>query len=259
MRPFSAVESPFIAAEGAGWLVVFKPAGMDSVPAGGNSSGTVAEWIRLNAMPEAAAPELKGSRMEREMGMMSRLDRDTSGLILCARTPETFRAFTLYQSQGLLAKRYRLTCTWSGLPMEGSRPALYEIHGESGLPAAGMRIESFFRSFGERARKVACVHPDSVSGFKGRLSGGTYVTELLAVLPAGDRKGSPQAVILDAGIRRGFRHQIRAHMSWAGWPIDGDELYGGRPSSRLQLESCGISFPDESGHIIEIELYGKVA
>ncbi len=258
MYPFAAVENPFIAAEGAGWLVVFKPAGMDSVSAGGNGSGTLAEWIRLAAMPEPSAPELIGSRIDREMGMMSRLDRDTSGLILCARTPEAFTAFTLYQSRGLLAKRYRLACTWSGKPMEGSRPALHEIHGESALPAAGMRIESFFRSFGERARKVACVHPDFVSQFRGKLSGGTYVTEILAVLPAGDSRSTPRTVTLDVGIRRGFRHQIRAHMSWAGWPIDGDGLYGGKPSSRLQLESCGISFPDESGHINEIELYGKI-
>ncbi len=258
MDPFSVIDKPYMVAEGAGWFVVYKPAGMDSVPAGEYGGGTLAEWIRLLAMPEAVTSEVSESRMEREMGMMSRLDRETSGLILCARTPEAFQAFTLYQSQGRIAKRYRIRCTRSWQPMAGSRPMRYEIGSGTGLLTKGLKIESLFRSFGEKARKVACVHPEFVSGFKGKHTGSAYVTEILAAIPVDLGKDLPQAVHLDARIYKGFRHQIRAHLSWTGWPIDGDKLYGGIPAPRLQLESCGISFPDAGGNITEIELYGKL-
>lgn len=44
-------------------------------------------------------------------------------------------------------------------------------------------------------------------------------------------------------ITRGFRHQIRCHLSWSGYPIIGDLQYGGKENEKLMLEAISISFP----------------
>lgn len=258
IQPFSDISTPFIAAEGYGWYVVFKPSGMDSVPINSNSDTTLVDWIRSRISSEREIFDSENSRMEKEMGMVSRLDRETSGLILCARNPTSLNAFLHYQSQGLLAKRYRIRCTKSEQGLEGSRPIRIGAE-ENGNPLrAGRIIESYFRSYGEKARKVACILPEFTSGFRGKLSSGTYATELLASTRVLAENVDIGTLELEARIVKGFRHQIRAHLAWIGWPIDGDSLYGGKPSARLCLEACGVCFPDVDGKLNDIELYEKM-
>ena len=48
--------------------------------------------------------------------------------------------------------------------------------------------------------------------------------------------------VLRCTITRGFRHQIRAHLAWAGYPIRGDVQYGGVSSDDFGLEAVSISY-----------------
>lgn len=256
--PFSPVAEPFIVEEGAGWLLVFKPAGMDSLPLNRNplgyeERGTLEGWLGLNAPA--------GTESMREMGMLSRLDRDTSGLILCAKDAAAFGLLKQSRDLGLIRKRYRLRCSASETPMDGSRPERFPTASPIAGPAdmIGLKIESRFRAYGEGAKKVACVAEETAKAFKGKLSKGTSTTLILDACLSEADSGLVRGFLADVEITRGFRHQIRAHMAWLGFPIDGDVLYGGKPAPRLFLEAVGIAFPEpgSEGRTVEFMLYGE--
>ncbi|MCE5257167.1 MAG: hypothetical protein LLF89_10035, partial [Spirochaetaceae bacterium] len=110
IQPFSPITEPFIAAATPGFLVVFKPAGMNSVSLGKSNAPDedLVSWLRskfpdhaesIRLQEQALLREsgldrnreaLSASRFARELGMLSRLDRETSGLVLFATSFESF-------------------------------------------------------------------------------------------------------------------------------------------------------------------------
>jgi 23S rRNA pseudouridine1911/1915/1917 synthase len=260
MHPFEPIALPFVFGEGEGWRIVFKPAGMDSAPLGKEEKGTLSEWLRANVPDENAGKLDPDHRLTKEMGMLSRLDRDTSGLVLCAKDEISFDRLARFQSQGLIRKRYRLLCSASEKPMEGSRPGRFGAACSSYSTAdmVGMEVAGRFRSFGEGAKKVACISEDMAQSFRGKLSKDVFSTLILNVKSIEESPESARGLAVEVEITRGFRHQIRAHMAWLGYPIDGDALYGGRPAPRLFLEACSLSFPAQAEGLgtIRALLYG---
>jgi 23S rRNA-/tRNA-specific pseudouridylate synthase len=51
----------------------------------------------------------------------------------------------------------------------------------------------------------------------------------------------------------GVMHQIRAHVSDCGWPVVGDAMYGGSPSTRLWLHAWKIELPFPDGSVVRAE------
>ena len=99
--------------------------------------------------------------------MLSRLDKDTSGLILLARSIAAQRKALEIQRIGGMRKFYRLVAVASDTALPGFRPAHRALSpDEEALfhepeeAEGGLAIESYFRSFGERGAMVACVSPD---------------------------------------------------------------------------------------------------
>jgi len=279
MRPFQAFAEPFLAFETQGYRAVFKPAGMHSTArtrnaaSSGAAGGEVAErvrddllsWIR-KALPDQA--EAFGSqgpgRLGNELGMLSRLDRDTSGLILFARDAETFARSLDLQSRGLVRKFYRLRALPGSGELAGSRPLRQALPKTrildfmwDGAPPAGSVIASRFRSFGERGSRVACVTDEFAGSERKPLTPGEYRTTLFSAgkPQAGEFVQSEGALEAEAMITSGFRHQIRAHLAWVGMPIVGDRLYGGDDAPRLYLESHRLELPGPEGGILVFELY----
>ncbi|MDP2792236.1 MAG: RNA pseudouridine synthase [Rectinemataceae bacterium] len=256
MTAFAQIAEPFIASEAAGFLAVFKPAGMHSVP-------DFALWLAA-ARPQLAErfaaldDALIHPRIKAELGMLSRLDRATSGLVIFASSPEAFLAALEARQQGRMLKQYRLIVAraeGSG-ELPGSRPLrcpvpgigpLFDRAGEA--KEGALTIASYFRSYGEKGARVACVAADSRNETKKPLSPNLHTTTILRVrgTSIGDIADSGHVVEVEAAIASGFRHQIRAHLAWAGYPIVGDSLYGGRAASRLWLE-C---------HRVELALQGS--
>ena len=172
-------------------VIVSKPAGIPSVPLAPGERGTIA-----NALV-ARYPEMREfGYAEREPGLVHRLDTQTSGLLLAARTRESFDALVAALQNGALTKRY-----------------LAVVADANTLEESG-RIEASLEPDPERRGRVIVARDDA-----------KYhrfcVTEYRVV-----SRGEHFA-LLELTASPAFRHQIRAHLSSIGHPIVGDALYGG--------------------------------
>lgn len=235
----------------------------DAAPGSGSAAGRPAEPERE---PRAAASEAAEARFGREGGLLHRLDYETSGLVLFARSPSALGFLLGEQEEGRLAKDYLLVAGAGGGGLPGSRPLLGSpagFPGWSGLSAeleallgAGTRgqarIESRFRPYGPGAARVACIGQAEEEARRRRgspekpyatlvLGGRALGAEELPALGLAGEAG-PSLFEIEARITKGFRHQIRAHFAWIGFPLAGDALYGGSRAPRLFLHARRLEF-----------------
>lgn len=168
-------------------VVVDKPAGQPTVPVSLGEGGTLASAL-LARYPEMAAI---GHR-PREPGLLHRLDTQTSGLLVAARTARAFETLSTALSEGRIRKRYLAVVREAGLPASGVIDA----------PLAPARRDS---------RRVEVVI--------GR--GRAAVTRFSVVSRA---RGF---ALVECEVGHAYRHQIRVHLASLGHPIAGDRAYGG--------------------------------
>jgi 23S rRNA pseudouridine1911/1915/1917 synthase len=208
--------------EDAHIAVVDKPAGIHTAPLHlGGEAGTLLEAI-LARYPEVA--KVQGFKPE-EPGLLHRLDRETSGLVVVARTTAAFTAMRERFNSTGVRKGYSACCA---LPSE-ARPV------SEGL----LSITSRFAPRGLGRSMVRVVLPDEAGRRVLReATPDAYRTEARIT-----RQGM-HALLLEAGIERGFRHQVRVHLAFLGYPIIGDPLYGtavpGGASRRMYLHASYI-------------------
>jgi 23S rRNA pseudouridine1911/1915/1917 synthase len=169
-------------------MVINKPAGMVVHPAAGHSTGTLVHAAL------AHAPDMEGINGEQRPGVVHRLDKDTSGLIMIAKNDKAIRWLQTQFKTRKVRKVYL---------------ALVDGH----PPTPTGRIEAPIGRDSAMRRRMAVV-----SASKGRES----VTEYLTVERYGD------FTYLEAHPLTGRTHQIRIHMAFIGCPIVGDTLYGHR-------------------------------
>ncbi len=181
-------------------LVVEKPAGMHTAPLRPGEPGTLLRMV-INAYPEVA--EVPGVK-EVEPGLVHRLDGETSGAVVVARTPAAFKALRASFQGGEVRKTYCAACA---CPESEERRSL--------------AIESRFAPWGPGRRKVRVVLPETeTEGTVRRATRDSYRTDAEVTRRAGGR------ALVRAFISRGFRHQVRVHLACLGFPILGDPLYG---------------------------------
>ncbi|MEX2161627.1 MAG: RluA family pseudouridine synthase [Anaerolineales bacterium] len=172
-------------------VVVNKPAGLVVHPAAGHASGTLVHAVL------AHAPEIEGIGGELRPGLVHRLDKDTSGLILLAKN-ERAQRFLQQQFQG----------------REVHKTYLALVDGQP--PSATGRIEAPIGR-DPRERKRMAVVPAA----KGRDAVTEYhVTARYA-----------KHTLLEVNPLTGRTHQIRVHLAFIGCPVAGDRVYGKRHSS----------------------------
>jgi 23S rRNA pseudouridine1911/1915/1917 synthase len=168
-------------------LVVDKPAGMVTHPAPGHSSGTL-----VNALL-AHAPELAGVGDRARPGIVHRLDKDTSGLLVVAKDPATHTALAQQMKDRAMIKRYLAL-------VEGAMPT-----------AEGVIDAPIGRDPRQRLRM----------GLLSVSSGGREArTRFRRLEEHGGRS------LLEVQLETGRTHQIRVHLAAVHHPVVGDPVYG---------------------------------
>jgi 23S rRNA pseudouridine1911/1915/1917 synthase len=198
-------------------LVVSKPAGMVTHPAHGHASGTL-----VNALLALREP-LAGEGSTRP-GIVHRLDRDTSGLLLVARDDEA-REFLVDA-----LRRREVARHYAALVRGMMRAPTGTIDAPIGR------------------------HPTRRWTMAVAASGRPSVTHYRVVADRGE------VALLDVGLETGRTHQIRVHLSYIGHPVLGDRAYGGRSElstklglTRPFLHAERLTWPHPSdGRIVEV-------
>lgn len=205
-RDFTPVASPdstlLVRYEDEALAVVEKPAGVPTHPLKPEESGTLANAI-VARYPETAAIGFA----KREPGLLHRLDTDTSGLVIVARTPEAFESLRAASREGRVTKRYL---------------ALVE-----GRVAAAGRVDYPLVPHRKDPKRVEAVTPNV------RLRAGTKTHEAhtmyrpLRVYRLAGAGATGEFTLIEVEVKTAFRHQVRAHLAAVGHPLLGDVLYRG--------------------------------
>ncbi|HEV7372138.1 RluA family pseudouridine synthase [Arenibaculum sp.] len=203
-------------------LVVDKPAGLVVHPAAGNPRGTL-----VNALLAYCGDRLSGIGGVRRPGIVHRLDKDTSGLMVVAKNDLAHARLTAQFQDRSLSRTY-LAVTF-GLP----------------APARGTVDAPIGRSPADR-KKMAVV------------AGGRAAVTHYRVL-----KGfGLLAALVECRLETGRTHQIRVHLAHIGHPLIGDPLYAGGRAARTALAKLRtlpepahgtvVGFPRQALHAAEI-------
>lgn len=182
--------TPTLITEEETFLVLYKPAGIAMHPAGNSRQTTVSDWI------STTYPQILGiGEDEKRPGMVHRLDKDTSGLVLIAKSNTAFKALKRLFQERKIEKTY-FALVYGNLS---------EASGRVDLPIGRVK--------GEKKRAV----PAGKREFGGELREASTEYALHTRYTGYD--------FLSVKPKTGRTHQIRVHLSAIGHPIVGDRLY----------------------------------
>ncbi|KAF0674947.1 Pseudouridine synthase [Profundibacterium mesophilum KAUST100406-0324] len=187
-------------------VVIDKPAGMVVHPAPGSPSGTL-----VNALLHHFGGTLSGVGGMRRPGIVHRIDKETSGLLVVAKSDRAHHALAAQFAAHSAERRYLAIC--HGVP-DRADPRLLGTRGVSVEAGGGIRITTqLARHKHDRQRQAVL--------FEGGRHAVTHVA-LEETLAGG------QAALVSCRLETGRTHQIRVHMAHAGHGLIGDPVYGGR-------------------------------
>ena len=190
--------------EDAHLLVVDKPAGMVVHPAAGNQDGTL-----VNALLHHCAGRLSGINGIARPGIVLRIDKDTSGLLVVAKSDAAHEGLARQFADHSITRRYLAVCA--------GHPA----------PPAGTIAGRIGRSVHDR-KKMAVLPDDTTRGKH-------------AVTHFETLRHLNHAALLECRLETGRTHQVRVHCASIGHALLGDPVYGRTPKPLRQvLESLGF-------------------
>ncbi|WP_250157577.1 RluA family pseudouridine synthase [Tianweitania aestuarii] len=205
-------------------IVINKPAGLVVHPGAGNWTGTL-----VNALIHHCGSSLSGIGGIKRPGIVHRLDKDTSGVMVAAKTDQAHRvlsdAFADHGRSGDLERAY-LALIWGTPPRSAGKI-------DAALGRASDRVRrAVVRETREDARHAVTHY---------------QVTEIF-----GD-KDAPSASLVECTLETGRTHQIRVHMAHIGHPVIGDADYGQAfrtKANRLAepLRQQVVAFPRQALH-----------
>ncbi|MEL6197158.1 MAG: RluA family pseudouridine synthase [Pseudomonadota bacterium] len=218
--------------EDADVIVVDKPAGMVVHPAPGAPDGTL-----VNALLYHCGDRLAGIGGERRPGIVHRIDKDTSGLLVVAKTEAGHAGLAAQFAAHSLFREYE-ALLW-GAP-DVAEPRLVGLPAVTVVGAAELRIEA-----------PIARHPSDRKRMAVRTGGRAAVTHLHLeeVFRAGSR---PWAARARFRLETGRTHQIRVHATHIGHPLIGDPVYGHArrrpPAEAGDAGAAALSFGRQALH-----------
>lgn len=174
-------------------VAINKPAGMVVHPAHGHRTGTLVNTALYHW------PEMAGVGEPERAGVVHRLDKETSGVIVMAKTTDALEELQAQFQAHTVRKRY--IALVEGMP-----------HSDTGIIDAPIGRDS-------RNRKRMAV-----------ISGGRESVTHFSILEVFD-----QYTLLEIELETGRTHQIRVHLAWLGHPVVGDTVYGYR-KQRIRMK-----------------------
>jgi 23S rRNA pseudouridine1911/1915/1917 synthase len=188
-------------------IVVNKPAGMVVHPAPGTPTGTL-----VNALLAHCGDDLSGVGGEKRPGIVHRIDKDTSGLLVVAKSDAAHHGLAAQFEKHTVERHYRALVY--GVP-DLADPRLKGVRGVSFEQGGIVKITT------QLARHKTDRQKQAVTW-----SGGRHAVTRARVV---ETFGQPPALALvDCWLETGRTHQIRVHMAHAGHGLVGDPVYGGR-------------------------------
>ncbi|MDR9394515.1 MAG: RluA family pseudouridine synthase [Roseovarius sp.] len=207
--------------EDAELIVIDKPAGMVVHPAPGSPGGTL-----VNALLHHCGDSLSGVGGARRPGIVHRIDKDTTGLLVVAKTDRAHQGLAAQFERHTVDRLYRAVV--HGVP-EANDPRLRGVPGVAFEPGNVIRITTQLARHRTDRQKQAVV-----------FAGGRRAVTRARVA---ERFGHPAvAGLLDCWLETGRTHQIRVHMAHAGHALIGDPVYGGR--RKLAAKSVSVAAAD---------------
>jgi len=172
-------------------IVIEKPAGLVVHPAAGNPDGTL-----VNALIAHCGVELAGIGGEARPGIVHRLDRDTSGLLVAAKNERAMKSLSKQFANHTIERAYNAV-VW-GAPRKGD-----------GIIEGDIGRNPFDR------KRMAVVR-----------GGGKVARTRYRVIETFGTPERPFAALIECRLETGRTHQIRVHLTHLGHPLVGDPSYG---------------------------------
>lgn len=201
-------------------IVINKPSGMVVHPAPGTPSGTL-----VNALIHHCGDTLSGVGGLRRPGIVHRIDKETTGLLVAAKSDRAHHSLAAQFADHTVERRY-IAITY-GVP-EANDPRLRGIKGTSFEPGNILKVQTMLgRHRTDRQRQA-------VSFTAGRHA----VTRCRILAPLGM---PPVACLVECWLETGRTHQIRVHLAHCGHSLIGDPTYGGkRKMSPKAIGDAGV-------------------
>jgi 23S rRNA pseudouridine1911/1915/1917 synthase len=211
-------------------IVIDKPAGMVVHPAPGTPSGTL-----VNALLHHCGDTLSGIGGERRPGIVHRIDKDTTGLLVVAKSDRAHHGLAA-QFEAHTVNRHYLAVV-HGVP-SANDPRLRGMRGISFEAGGILKIATHLARHKTDRQRQAVVWDQ-----------GRHAVTRARVIE--DLQGG--AALVECWLETGRTHQIRVHMSYAGHGLLGDQTYGGKRklSPKIFGEAAagfGMEFPRQALH-----------
>lgn len=219
------------------FLLIDKPRGLPSAPLFEGQESALTQALRLYPAVDA----VRGKKSV-ERGLLHRLDTGAHGLLLIAATQQSYDALSLAQDQGRFSKGYTARCFLLPQKERGMRqgfpPAPFDIAPDALTGVAKKwSVVSAFRHYGKKGFLSRPVTASSGAAAIKKSRPVVYQTDV-SLRRLGDE------ILADCTITKGFKHQVRCHLAWLGFPVKGDELYGSASSGeRLEFCASSVCFP----------------
>lgn len=193
--------------EDADLIVVNKPTGMVVHPAPGSPNGTL-----VNALLFHCADSLSGIGGEKRPGIVHRIDKDTSGLLVVAKNDKAHHGLAAQFEKHSVERYYQALCY--GVP-DANDPRVRGIRGVNFEAGNIMKITTHLaRHKTDRQRQAVL------------FEGGRHAVTRVRIV---EKFGTPEVMALvECWLETGRTHQIRVHMAHTGHGLIGDQTYGGR-------------------------------